>query len=107
MQRVCRVVYERWLLAEVMNRTISLSPGMQLDDSMNAQFRGPATPWIDPMKEIQADAMAVEKGFASQEQIQIKRGAPRELMRERRQPAPVAPPAQLSLVPTDEEESAA
>lgn len=100
-QRVCRVVYERWVLAELMSGATALAPGMDFERAAHAEFRGPVTPWIDPLKEVQADALAVAEGFATQEQIQIKRGASPEIIgREpvRRERAP------LSVVGEDDDQ---
>ena len=101
--KVCREVYERWVFVELLSGTSALSPGQTPEMAANAEYRGPVTPWIDPKTEIEADAMAVEYGFASQEQVQIKRGASEEIIGQR----PSRQPTQLSLVPRDEDEEAA
>lgn len=110
--KVCRVVYERWLLIDVMTGGLALPPGMDTDSAFNAEYRGPVTPWIDPLKETQADALAVEKGFISQSQVQIKRGASPEMIGKTPEELGTAPkaPAQLELIPggkDDDEEDAA
>jgi len=108
--KVVRTVYERWAQAAVLSGAVAV-PGYDgtVDATLrlaNAEYRGPVTPWIDPLKEVQADALAVEKGFASIDQIRIKRGAPADMIGT---PAPVAAapppanaPAQLSLIQDDE-----
>ena len=58
-------------------------------------------PWIDPLKEIQADALAVEKGFATQEQIQIKRGTDPSIIGQK--PAAPKRPA-LAVVPSEDDD---
>jgi len=96
-----RRVYESWALMEFMQGEVALPPNMRIEDAFNAEYRGPAVPWIDQLKEAQADALLVEKGFATLDQIRIKRGAPEELIG---QPAPAQPrpPAQLSLIEDEE-----
>lgn len=109
-QSLVRPVYEAWALTELLVGEVVLPAGMDLERAVNAEYRGPAIPWIDPLKEVQADAMAVEKGFVSLDQIRIKRGAPEEMIG---QPAPAQPTAPAParqpprLVDEDEEEEAA
>lgn len=40
----------------------------------NADFRGPGLPWIDPLKEIKAEELAVQAGFKSRTQVIRERG---------------------------------
>lgn len=83
--KVCREVYERWLMIALLDGQIEVAGPFDFERLANAEYRGPVMPWIDPLKEVQADALAVEKGFASIDQIRIKRGAPAEMIG---QPAP-------------------
>ena len=102
-EKVCRTVYELWLIYASLDGRIALPP---LDMSLlaNAEYRGPVTPWIDPLKEVQADALSVAEGFTSIDQIRIKRGAPAEMIG---QPAPAQPaPTQLALIDDDEDDAA-
>ena len=107
-EKVAREVYERWLMAAVMDGKIRMPRG---DFSLlsHAEYRGPVIPWIDPLKEVQADALAVEKGFVSIDQIRIKRGAPEEMIGEPQPQPAMRPPAQLSLLEggRDDDEEAA
>lgn len=96
-------VYERFCLNANMSRMIAMSPGMTFDGFCNADYLAPPVPWIDGLREIQTDQIAVEQGFQTLEQIQVKRNAAPELI------AGEAPemrpePTQLSLVPDDEED---
>ena len=97
--KVVQNVYERMVLADLLTGNIALPPGMDLERAMMTEHRGPVTPWIDMLKEVQADALAVQNGFATQEQIQIKRGAPPELITQT-----AREPAQLTLLPGVEED---
>ena len=112
--KVVRTVYERWLSTAVAVGVIA-APGYDLSPQSvemlyNAEFRGPVTPWIDPKKEAEADALMVAEGFASIDQIRIKRGAPADMIGT---PAPTKPsppavprgPAQLELIQDDEEDA--
>lgn len=102
-QRAVRAVYERWLVAEVVSGRTRLPAGMDIEDAMNADYRGPITGWVDPLKEIQADALAVERGFLSLEQVQTKRGASPELVNSE---PPRRDPQQLRLISDEEDDDA-
>lgn len=102
--KICRATYRRFVSSAVLDGKISRPAEFDLRRMSNAEYRGPVTPWIDPLKEVQADALAVEKGFVTLEQVQIKRGASPEIIG-RPAPAPAAP-VQLALVPPDEEVAA-
>ena len=103
-QTVCRRVYETWAMMEFMFGEVALPPTMDIEQAFNAEYRGPAVPWIDQLKEAQADALLIEKGMTTLDAVRIKRGAPEELIGA---PPPAAPrpPAQLSLI-EDEEDAA-
>ena len=49
----------------------SISPDMIADA---VEIRGPGLPWIDPLKEIQADVMAIENGLKSRRGVIRDRG---------------------------------
>ena len=103
-----REMHERFVLLATLDGKLDIQPAPDaLERASMAESRGPATPWIDPLKEVQADAMAVEKGFADIDQIRIKRGAPASLIGA---PAPQLaqprPPAQLTLIDDDNEDAA-
>jgi lambda family phage portal protein len=106
--KVVRTVYERWLLAAIADGQVALVGDQDIEMAANAEYRGPITPWIDPLKEAQADALMVAEGFASIDQIRIKRGAPAEMIGTpapaKPQPAPQSSPAQLSLIEGDDDE---
>lgn len=42
---------------------------------LDADFRGPTMPWIDPLKEIHAEEKAVQAGFKSRSQVIRERGS--------------------------------
>jgi lambda family phage portal protein len=104
--KVVREVYDRWVFTAAMSGMLAIPADMTLTQAVNAEYRGPVTPWIDPLKEVQADALAVEKGFAGIDQVRIKRGAPEEMIG---QPAPALerPPAPRQLALIEDEEEAA
>lgn len=66
-------VYRRWLPLAIASGTVRLG---KIDKAtlFDADFRGPGVPWIDPLKETQADALAVDKGFKSRHQVIRERG---------------------------------
>ena len=46
-----------------------------MDTLLDADFRGPTMPWIDPLKEIHAEEKAVQSGFKSRSQVIRERGS--------------------------------
>lgn len=101
--KVCESVYERWLLADVTSGQTELPGGMDIEMASHAEYRGPVTPWIDQKNEVEADALAVESGFQTLEQIQIKRGmSPDMIGKPAPEPARPEPMQQLSLVGDEE-----
>ena len=100
-ETVCRTVYERWLIAAVLDGKITVPMGVPINLLANAEYRGPAVPWIDPLKEVQADIAAIDANLIDREQVQIKRGMRADRIGsepERREPA------QLSLIPPPDED---
>jgi len=52
-----------------------LSIPRTVDESLfNADFRGPSMPWIDPLKEVQADRERIDARIASRHQVIRERG---------------------------------
>lgn len=101
-ERFLRPVYERWLQQAWLQGAIpSIPNGTPFSDLRRAEFIGPGMPWLDPLKEVQADAMAVEKNFATREQVIISRGGDPRDVPEVEQPDPATV---LSAVPNEEDE---
>jgi capsid protein len=48
---------------------------IDMDTLLDADFRGPTMPWIDPLKEIHAEEKAVQAGFKSRSQVIRERGS--------------------------------
>jgi lambda family phage portal protein len=67
-------VYRRWLAADYAAGHITPERGIDSDTLFEADYRGPGVPWIDPLKEVEADAKAVENGFKSRHQVIRERG---------------------------------
>lgn len=109
-QKVVREVYERWLISASLSGMLMIPANADMSLVANAEFRGPVVPWIDPLKEVQADALAIKEGLADIDQIRIKRGAPAEMIGQpapQAEPTPAASPRQLQLIEDEEEEEAA
>lgn len=102
--RFVRPVYERWILAALLDGKIveRVNGPEDLERIANAEYIGPATAWIDPLREAQADKLAVDEEFTTRDQIRIKRGAPPELIG-KPDPEP-REPAQLSLIPDEDDQ---
>ena len=105
-QKVNRTVYERWMLSELLSGQTSLPPGMTFEGAANAEYRGPITPWIDPLKEVQADALAVREKFVTRSQIQIKRGASPETIGDEPEPEPAPAPTAVTPIRDADEDDA-
>ena len=72
----CRPVYEIWLTEAVARGRIS-APGFLTDPVirqayLGSEWIGPAQGQLDPTKEVQAAAMAVEQGFSTREAESVK-----------------------------------
>lgn len=99
-----RSIYEMWAFVEFMTGGTMLPAGMDFERAVNAEYRGPAIPWLDPLKETQADIAAIDADIADIDEVRIKRGAPEHMIgKPARRPATAAP-AQLRLLPDEEEE---
>ena len=72
-QRFLRDIYERFVQAALLSGEIN-APRSADATILDAEYRGPAMPWIDPLKEVQADRERVSAGFASRHQIIRERG---------------------------------
>lgn len=61
-------VYRRFVRLEVAAGNI---PTARVDEEtlFDADFRGPGVPWIDPLKEAEAEALNVRNGFKSRHQV--------------------------------------
>lgn len=100
--KVCKVVYRRWLLSAF---PAFVTPSMDAWERIsNAEYRGPVTPWIDPLKEVNADIAAINNDLVTLEQVQTKRGmAPELIGKSPNRDAAAANAAQLELLPADED----
>lgn len=67
---------------------------LPLGQLLRAEFIGPAMPWIDPKKEIEADVMAIDNSLTTRENVIRKRGGdPRKVPEKEtneREPTPTA-----------------
>lgn len=66
-------IYRRWLDLAIAAGKVS-TKGTDPDTLYDADYRGPGLPWIDPLKETQAEALAVANGFKSRHQVIRERG---------------------------------
>ena len=68
-----RPVYERLINVAILSGELSIP--RTVDESLfNADFRGPSMPWIDPLKEVQADRERIDARIASRHQVIRERG---------------------------------
>lgn len=62
-------IWQRFVDAAVMAGEIRLPVNINRNSLYRPEVRPPATPWIDPLKEIQAWDLAVQSGFKSRYQV--------------------------------------
>jgi len=87
-----RPVWERFVEMAVRSGAVEIPPDVDRDTLYNADFRGPAMPWIDPQDEAEAAVTATRAGFTSRRQVIRERGdspsdVTREIIRDRQQTA--------------------
>lgn len=91
--RAMRPTYQRLIAVGVLDGQITIPRGADLRSITRAQYIAPRLPWIDPLKETQADVLAIENGIKSREQVIWERGGDPRLIDEWERPqAPAAPP---------------
>lgn len=64
----CDVVYRRWLRAATLSGALVL-PSERLSDYETVQWRPRGWTWVDPLKDVQAAALAVAYGFTSRRRV--------------------------------------
>lgn len=73
-EKVVGEIYRRFVRAAVLSGAVELPTSANLKSLTKIEITGPGTAWIDPLKEVQADAKAVEEGFTSRYAVIKKRG---------------------------------
>ncbi len=68
--QMLRPIWERAISVAVMAGALDL-PSFEADQAayLAAEWYPPAQPWVDPLKDIEAEAMAVQSGFKSRRQV--------------------------------------
>ncbi|CAK0755610.1 hypothetical protein WCLP8_2660002 [uncultured Gammaproteobacteria bacterium] len=71
----CRPVWNRWVTTAALAGAVDL-PGFAANPSpyLAARWTPPKWDWIDPLKDIKAEMLAVEAGFKSRSQVQEEMG---------------------------------
>ena len=87
-----RPVWERFVQSAISAGLIRVPPDLNPNTLFDAEFRGPVMPWVDPVKEANANVVQVQAGFKSQSQVIRERGGNpmnvlAEIERERREAA--------------------
>jgi lambda family phage portal protein len=72
--QVTMPMWHRFVGIAVASGQIKLPAGLNLDTLLDAEYRGPVIPWIDPAKEATANVELVRAGFKSQSQVIRERG---------------------------------
>lgn len=73
-------IYERFVFWAVESGAVSVPRTVDRAALVRADYRAPGMPWIDPKKEVEADALAVEKGFKSRHMVIRERGYDPEMV---------------------------
>lgn len=69
-----RRIWREFVSAAIVAGLLPLNRTVDLETVFDADMRAPGIPWIDPLKETQADVLAVEKRLASRTQVIRNRG---------------------------------
>jgi lambda family phage portal protein len=64
----CEEVFKEWLPLAIMTGQINL-PFSKIDKFENHEWKARRWPWVDPLKDMEANVLAVEKGFDSRRNI--------------------------------------
>ena len=103
-----RPVYEKFIEMATVSGALKVpSTVIDADSLLDVDMRGPGMPWIDPKKEIEADAMAVQSHFKSRHQVIRERGGDPAIVDEqiKADPMPAQEPTTAAPQPdTDTEE---
>ena len=81
-QHMIRPIYEAFVLTWRASQGPLLFPDIDQSTLLDAHFQGPAVPWIDPKKEIEADILQIKNGITSRSMIQRRRGMNPQQVRE-------------------------
>jgi lambda family phage portal protein len=73
-ERFIRPIWQRFIRVSLLTDLIEMPKNIDMDTLLDADFRGPTMPWIDPLKEIHAEEKAVQAGFKSRSQVIRERG---------------------------------
>lgn len=68
----CRPVWQRWLEAAVLAQAIAIGPADYLTrraELRRVKWITPAWPWIDPLKDRQAEKLAVDNGYKARSDV--------------------------------------
>ncbi|MCP4339787.1 MAG: phage portal protein [Desulfobulbaceae bacterium] len=77
-----RPIYERFVFWAIESGAVSVPRNVDPATVSRADFRGPAQPWIDPLKESKAAETDVENGFKSRSMVIRERGYDPDLVNE-------------------------
>ncbi len=74
-ERFVRPIWQRFIRVSLLTDLIEMPHNIDMHSLLDADFRGPTMPWIDPLKEIHAEEKAVQAGFKSRSQVIRERGS--------------------------------
>lgn len=71
----CRPIYQGWLTAAILNGTVSLPQFARRQRVyMRCRWIPPRWDWVDPLKDVQAEALEVANGFKPRSEVIYERG---------------------------------
>jgi lambda family phage portal protein len=68
----CRPIWQRWISDAVLSGAVQISPSAfqsKKRDIVRAKWMTPRWEWIDPLKDLQAEKLAVDNGFKSRDDV--------------------------------------
>ena len=68
--QMCRPIWRRWFRDAILSGALNIEPTAGLD----AKWVPPGFAWVDPMKDIKAQIMAVRAGFKSRSEVVSEQG---------------------------------
>lgn len=104
-ERFLRDVYERFVDSAILSGALQI-PASAGRTAYDADYRGPSMPWIDPLKEVQADELRISVGLASRHQVIRERGGdPIAVDKQRERERAMEPEPQQVAEPMQDEDS--
>lgn len=100
-------IYERFLFWAVESGALVVPKSITQESLTKADYRAAGMPWIDPKKEVEADAIAVQNGFKSRQMVIRERGYDPEIVDQQIQSDMFMTSAKQKIPTSEQDEAAA